>query len=287
MLSVQNLSMTFGPKVLFYEASFNLNKKNRYAITGANGAGKSTFLRLISGEVEPSEGQIVCKDGERIGWLKQDQFFYEEETVVDAAIRGNPDLWNALKGKEELLEKGDDLTEEDCHVLGDHEETIMLYNGYSAEDKAIDILVGLGIPEENILKPLKELSGGYKMRVLLAQALFNDPDILLLDEPTNHLDMPSIDWLQEYLLEQYDGLLIFISHDQGFLNQVSTHVLDVDYGEITIYPGGYEKFKKNKQLFQEQKQQELQKQEQRIAHLKKFVERFKAKASKAKQAKSK
>lgn len=286
MLSVQNLSMAFGPKVLFYDASFNLNKGNRYAITGANGAGKSTFLHLISGEKEPTEGVLSLKSGERIGWLKQDQFSYEDESVISAAIRGNPDLWNALNTKEKLLSQTE-LTEEDCHVLGDQEETIMVYNGYEAEEKAEAILLGLGIPEKQLRRPLKELSGGYKMRVLLAQALFNDPDILLLDEPTNHLDMPTIDWLQSYLLESYGGLLIFISHDQGFLNHMATHVLDMDYGEVTLYTGTYERFKKNKVLFEEQKKQEFQKQQQRIDHLQKFVDRFKAKASKARQAKSK
>jgi ATPase subunit of ABC transporter with duplicated ATPase domains len=286
MISVQNVSMAFGPKVLFYDASFNLNKKSRYAITGPNGAGKSTFLHLISGQLESTEGQISYKAGERIGWLKQDQFTYEDETVVSAAIRGNPDLWNALHVKDKLLNQ-ETLSEEDCVILGDQEETILLYNGYDAEEKAEKILRGLGIPEKQLHSPLKELSGGYKMRVLLAQALFNDPDILLLDEPTNHLDMPSIDWLQEYLLESYEGLLVFISHDQGFLNHMATHVLDMDYGEITLYSGGYTKFKRDKILFQEQKAQELQKQQLRIAHLQKFVDRFKAKASKARQAKSK
>jgi len=286
MISVQNLSMAFGPKVLFYDATFNLNKKSRYAITGPNGAGKSTFMHLISNQQEPTEGQISLKSGERIGWLKQDQFSYEDEKVVSAAIRGNPDLWNALHVKDKLLSQAS-LSEEDCIILGDQEETILLYNGYDAEEKAEKILLGLGIPEKQLHLPLKELSGGYKMRVLLAQALFNDPDILLLDEPTNHLDMPSIDWIEEYLIENYDGLLIFISHDQGFLNKVATHVLDMDYGEITLYSGGYEKFKKDKILFQEQKKQEFQKGQLRIAHLQKFVDRFKAKASKARQAKSK
>lgn len=286
MLSVQNLSMAFGPKVLFYDASFNLNKGSRYAITGANGAGKSTFLHLISGALEPTEGQIALKSGERVGWLKQDQFTYEEETVVQAAIRGNPALWEALKGKDDLLTQ-ETLSEEDCHRLGDFEETIMVYDGYEAEEKAEVILLGLGIPEKQLHRPLRELSGGYKMRVLLAQALFNDPDILLLDEPTNHLDMPSIDWLQEYLLESYKGLLIFISHDQAFLNHMATHVIDLDYGELTLYTGSYALFKKNKLLYEEQKKQEFQKQQQRIAHLQKFVDRFKAKASKARQAKSK
>lgn len=286
MLSVQNLSMAFGPRVLFYDANFNLNKGSRYAITGPNGAGKSTFLHLISGETEPTEGEISFKSGERIGWLKQDQFSYEDEPVVSAAIRGNPDLWNALHIKEKLLSQ-ETLSEEDCVVFGDAEETILLYDGYDAEEKAEKILIGLGIPAAQVHRPLKELSGGYKMRVLLAQALFNDPDILLLDEPTNHLDMPSIDWLEQYLLDSYRGLLIFISHDQGFLNRMATHVIDVDYGELTLYTGNYELFKKSKILFQEQKAQELKKQQTRIDHLQKFVDRFRAKASKARQAQSK
>jgi ATPase subunit of ABC transporter with duplicated ATPase domains len=286
MISVQNLSMAFGPRVLFYDANFNLNKGRRYAITGPNGAGKSTFMHLISGVSEPTEGEISFKSGERIGWLKQDQFSYEDEPVVSAAIRGNPDLWNALHTKEKLLSQ-ETLSEDDCVVFGDAEETILHYDGYDAEEKAEKILRGLGIPEQQIHRPLKELSGGYKMRVLLAQALFNDPDILLLDEPTNHLDMPSIDWLEDYLLTSYNGLLIFISHDQGFLNRMATDVIDVDYGELTLYPGKYELFKKNKILFQEQKAQELKKQQSRIDHLQKFVDRFKAKASKARQAQSK
>lgn len=286
MLSVNNLSMAFGSRILFYDANFNLNKGYRYAITGPNGAGKSTFLHLISGETEPTEGEISLKSGERIGWLKQDQFVYEDEPVVSAAIRGNPDLWKALQTKNQLLSQ-ETLSEEDCIVFGDCEETILHYDGYDAEEKAEKILIGLGIPPAQVHRPLKELSGGYKMRVLLAQALFNDPDILLLDEPTNHLDMPSIDWLEQYLLGSYNGLLIFISHDQGFLNRMATHVIDVDYGELTLYPGSYELFKKNKVLFQEQKAQELKKQQSRIDHLQKFVDRFKAKASKARQAQSK
>lgn len=286
MISVQNVSMAFGSRILFYDTTFNLASGNRYAITGSNGAGKSTFMHLISGQQEPTEGEIKFKSGDRIGWLKQDQFSYEDETVVSAAIRGNLPLWNALQTKEKLLGQ-ESLSEEDCHVFSDAEEIILHYDGYEADQKAETILIGLGIPAQQVHRPLKELSGGYKMRVLLAQALFNDPDILLLDEPTNHLDMPTIDWLEDYLLNNYRGLLIFISHDQGFLNRMATHVIDVDYGELTLYPGNYEKFKASKLLFQEQKAQELQKQQNRIDHLQKFVDRFKAKASKARQAQSK
>lgn len=286
MLIVNNLSMTFGPKLLFYNSSFNLNTNRRYGLVGANGSGKSTFMKILVGDQEQLDGEARIKSGDKVGCLRQDQYLLDNEIVVNAVIQGNPELWKALKTKDDLLAKGD-LTQEDCEVLGDQEDIILNNDGYSAEDFASKLLSGLGIEESKHFGEMAQLSGGFKIRVLLAQALFNNPEILLLDEPTNHLDLPSIDWLKNYLMEEYKGLLIFISHDQSFIREVSTDILDVDYGEITLYPGNYERFIKQKALAEEQKLKEKAGLEKRVSELQRFVDRFGAKASKAKQAKSK
>jgi ATPase subunit of ABC transporter with duplicated ATPase domains len=286
MLIVQNLSMTFGSKLLFYNSSFNLNTNHRYGLVGANGSGKSTFMKIVVGDQEPLDGEIRVKSGDRIGCLRQDQYIMDDEVVVNAVIQGKPELWKSLKTKEEILAKGD-LTQEDCEVLGDQEDIILNNDGYSAEDFASKLLSGLGIEESKHFGKMSELSGGFKIRVLLAQALFNNPEVLLLDEPTNHLDLPSIDWLKSYLMDEYQGLLIFISHDQSFIREVSTDILDVDYGEIMLYPGNYERFIQQKVLAEEQILKEKAGLEKRIAELQRFVDRFGAKATKAKQAKSK
>lgn len=277
--------MHYGAKLLFNEVDLNLLKGNRYGLVGANGTGKSTFLRLLAGEDTPSLGEITIAKQASVGFLKQDQFRYENNTVLEVVLQGKPKLWQALQEKEALLNEGT-LTEKSGLRLAALEEIIFHQEGYTAETFIQTLLVGLGIETGYHLRPLNALSGGFKLRALLAQALFEQPDILLLDEPTNHLDIMSIAWLENYLKTQFKGVLLFISHDYGFLNNLSTHVLDIDYGEVREYPGNYDHFIQEKHLRVEQKLRERQYIENKIEHMRAFVERFKAKASKAKQAKS-
>lgn len=279
------LSMAYGGKLLFTDVDLLLSPRTRYALVGANGTGKSTLLRLIAGEEEPLEGAVAIPKDASIGWLKQDQYRYEDTLITDIVIQGKPQLWQALVEKEQLLtsEQWDD---EAGYRLGKLEETIAHYDGYSAEAFAEKLLIGLGVDTKYHRQPLKALSGGYKLRVLLAQTLFQQPDVLLLDEPTNHLDIVSIDWLEKYLKSEFEGLLLFISHDMEFVNRLSDYILDIDYGEIRQYSGNYQKFLAEKQLIAEQKLQEKTSVEKKIAELQKFVDRFGAKASKAAQAQS-
>lgn len=284
MITIKDLSMHYGSKLLFDGVNLLLNRGNRYAIVGANGTGKSTLLRLMMGQEFPSLGEILMPKNVSVGWVKQDHFRYETDRVVDVVIQGRAALWQAMQQKEQLLEAP--WTDESANRLGELEDIIAHYDGYMAESLAHSLLNGLGIAAENHDKPLRLLSGGYKIRVLLAQALFEAPEILLLDEPTNHLDIMTIRWLEEYLMNEYKGLLLFVSHDIRFLNTVSTHILDIDYGEIKEYAGNYDSFNEKKKEFMEQKLHEKKHVEDRIAELQKFVDRFKAKASKAKQAAS-
>jgi len=285
MINLNDLSIHYGSKLLFEGVNLLLTKGHRYAIVGANGTGKSTLLRLIAKEETPSLGEILISKGVSIGWVRQDHFRYEEETLVNVVIQGRKALWAAFQEKEALLAAL--WTDKSANRLAYLEETIAHEEGYAAESLAHVLLEGVGIPPSQHQQPLKTLSGGYKMRVLLAQALFEAPDILLLDEPTNHLDMMSIMWLEEYLIREFKGLLMLVSHDIKFLNQVATHILDIDYGEIREYPGNYQSFLSKKKAVMEQKQQEKKQAEEKIARLQEFVDRFKAKASKAAQAKSK
>ncbi len=284
MISLVELSMHYGGKLLFDEVNLLLLTGRRYAIVGANGSGKSTLLRLMMREEEPSLGDIVIPKDKVIGWVNQDHYRYEDSRVLDVVIQGKAELWKALQEKEALLTE--EWTEKVAQKFIYLEETIAHHDGYMAEGQAHTLLSGLGIPPENHEKPLSMLSGGFKMRVLLAQALFANPDILLLDEPTNHLDMVTICWLEEYLMNNFKGLLVFVSHDIKFLNTVSTHILDIDYGEIREYPGNYDYFLGSKSLIMAQKLQEKKNLEDKIASLQKFVDKFKAKASKARQAQS-
>lgn len=285
MINCNNITMEFGGRVLFSEVDLNLLSKNRYAILGANGAGKSTFLKLLSKEEQPSEGVIDITKTAVLGILKQDHFRYENERVMDVVLDGKPLLTKALREKEKLLAK-EEFGEAECLLLTKLEEQILHLKGYSAESEAQTILQGLGIPEDKHKGPLSALSGGYKLRVLLAQALFKNPDILLLDEPTNHLDIISIIWLENFLIEKYKGLLIFVSHDETFINNIATVILDIDYETITPYPGNYQHFVAQKALDLLQLKQEIENKQDKIAHLQSFVQRFGAKASKAKQAAS-
>lgn len=277
--------MTFGQKLLFCDVNLNLNTNQAYALVGANGCGKSTFFKLITGEEELSLGSVVMPKDASIGWLKQDQFRYENTPLMDIVLQGKPALWAALEEKERLLtaETWDDAA---GYRFGELEEIIAHYDGYNAEATIAAILVGLGIPDTYHRNPLKSLSGGYKLRVLLAQTLFQRPSILLLDEPTNHLDIVSIQWLEKFLKQDYKGLLIFISHDVEFIDNLADVILDIDYGEIRKYSGNYAKFLSEKQLIQDQKLIEKKSAEEKVAHMQKFVDRFKATASKAAQARS-
>jgi ATPase subunit of ABC transporter with duplicated ATPase domains len=284
VITINDLSLHYGSKLLFDGVNLVLNRQHRYGIVGANGTGKSTLLRLMMEEETPSLGEILKPKGLSVGWVKQDHFRYEENRVLDVVIQGRQALWDAMQEKERLLEgEWNDKAAERFSYL---EETITHYDGYMAESEAHTLLTGLGIPQADHEKPLRLLSGGYKIRVLLAQALFEKPDVLLLDEPTNHLDIMTIRWLEDYLIQEYKGLLLFVSHDIQFLNTVSTDILDIDYGEIREYPGSYKQFLVKKQEVMQQKLQEKRAVEEKIAHMQKFVDRFKAKASKAKQAAS-
>lgn len=285
MISLNQLAMIYGNKLLFNEVDLLLNNQTRYALVGANGAGKSTLLRLLTGEETPSDGTISIPKNAQIGWMKQDQFRYEDTVISDVVIQGKPQLWQALVEKEQLLQ-GEDWDEKKAHRFSELEEIINHYDGYGAKALAEKFLIGLGVPQIYHEQPLKALSGGFKLRVLLAQTLFQQPDILLLDEPTNHLDILSIAWLERYLKTEFSGLLLFISHDMEFIDRLADYILDVDYGEIRQYSGNYQKFLAEKQLIETQKQQEKRSAEEKIAAMQSFVDRFRAKASKARQAQS-
>lgn len=284
MITLKDLSLHYGSKLLFDEVNLLLNRGSRYAVVGANGTGKSTLLRLIMADETPSLGEILLPKDVSIGWVKQDHFKYEDSRLLDVVIQGKAQLWQAMEGKEALLQQ--EWTDKAVHQLMAYEEIIAHYDGYMAESLAHTLLEGLGIPQSEHEKPLRLLSGGYKMRVLLAQALFESPDILLLDEPTNHLDIMTIRWLEEYLIDNFKGLLIFVSHDIQFLNNVATHILDIDYGEIREYPGNYNHFLTKKKEVMEQKLHEKKHIEDKIAVMQRFVDRFKASANRAKQAQS-
>lgn len=282
MITITNLAMHYGPKLLFTNVNLNLNSGNRYGLVGANGAGKSTFLRLLLKE-EESLGEINIAKNSRSGCLKQDQFLYKNTSIINTVIAGKDALWKALQEKVELLTL-DECDDNTGYRLGELEQIIIDNDGYVAEIVAAELLIGLGVKEEYHYQPLSVLSGGYKLRVLLAQSLFNDPDILLLDEPTNHLDIISIYWLESYLKQKFKGVLIFISHDVAFLNNVATQILDIDYGEIRQYTGNYDNFILEKQQITEQKMHELNYMEKKITHMRVFVEKFRASSSRSRQA---
>lgn len=285
MIALNQVGMAFGQRLLFYDVNLTLNPGNCYALVGANGVGKSTFFRLITGEEELTSGDMMIPKDSTIGWLKQDQFRYEDTLIRDIVLQGKPILWDALQERELLL-SSDDWDDEKGFRFGTLEETIAHYDGYTAVADAENILAGLGIAAEYFEKPLKSLSGGYKLRVLLAQTLFQNPSILLLDEPTNHLDIVSIRWLEKFLKNEFKGLVIFISHDLEFIDNLADYILDLDYGEIQQYRGNYQRFLDEKQLKTEQRLIEKKSAENKIADMQKFVDKFKAKASKASQARS-
>ncbi|MCP3960894.1 MAG: ATP-binding cassette domain-containing protein [bacterium] len=284
MISVSNLAKSFGHQTLFEGVSFQLNPGNRYGLVGANGSGKSTFLKMISGTELASDGTISMPKRLRLGVLEQDHFRYEQSVILHVVMMGHGELWRAMEEKEEILAHADQ--EFDGERYAELEDYILQQDGYALEARAGEILEGLGIPSESHQDLLSTLSGGFKLRVLLAQVLAAAPDCLLLDEPTNHLDILSIRWLEKFLSD-YTGLAVVISHDHRFLDNVCTHIVDVDYQTIIAYPGNYQAFVRAKQAERDRKEAEIGKREKQIADHKAFIDRFKAKATKARQAQSK
>jgi ATPase subunit of ABC transporter with duplicated ATPase domains len=285
MIAVSDLGKNFGPQTLFEGVSIQFNPGNRYGLVGANGSGKSTFLKILAGEELPSEGTVAMPKRLKLGVLKQDHFRYEHMPILEVAMMGNHEVWEAMVEKEELLANADQ--EFDSERYAELEDLILRHDGYTLEARAGEVLEGLGIPTEVHRQPLSTLSGGFKLRVLLAQVLAADPDVLLLDEPTNHLDILSIRWLEKFLSESYKGTAIVISHDHRFLDNICTHIVDVDYETIMLYPGNYSAFMAAKVENRDRKEAEIEKREAEIARHKEFVDRFRAKATKARQAQSK
>ena len=284
MLVANGVTIRFGKRVLFEDVNIRFGKGNCYGIIGANGAGKSTFLKVLSGEIEPSKGEVTLDKGERISVLKQDHFAYEEEKVIDTVIMGNQELYKIMKEKEAIYAKPD-FNEEDGMKAAKLEERFAELDGWNAESDAAVLLNELGIDSEFHYKYMKELEARQKVKVLLAQSLFGNPDVLLLDEPTNDLDLKSINWLQEFLIN-FENTVIVVSHDRYFLNKVCTHTLDVDFGKITVYPGNYDFWYESSQLALKQAKESNKKKEEKIKELQEFIARFSANASKSKQATS-
>jgi ATPase subunit of ABC transporter with duplicated ATPase domains len=284
MIAVTDLAKSFGQQTLFENVSVQLTAGNRYGLVGANGSGKSTLLRILAGNEIPSDGSVSIPKRARLGVLSQDHFRFESEPIIQVVLAGNEELHAAMREKDELLANADQEFDADRYAV--LEETVLKHDGYMAEARAGEILEGLGIPTEVHHEPLSILSGGFKLRVLLAQVLAAEPDVLLLDEPTNHLDVVSIRWLEKFLSD-FKGIVVVISHDHRFLDNVCTHILDVDYETVVLYPGDYSDFEQAKVEQRERKQAEIDKREREIQHHKAFVERFRAKATKARQAKSK
>ena len=283
MISVSNLAKWFGARTLFTGASFQLNPGERYGLVGANGSGKTTLLKVLSGELPPDEGSVSMARRLRLGVLRQDQFAYDDQPILSVALQGNPELWEAMAEREVLLAKAE--TAFDADRFGELEEVVQRHDGYTAEARAAAILEGLGIPAAVHQQAMHTLSGGFRLRVLLAQVLAGGPDALLLDEPSNHLDILSIRWLEKFLRD-YAGVVLVISHDHRFLDNVATTILDVDYQTVQVYPGTYTDFLAGKAAERARREADIAAREREIAHHQKFVDRFRAKASKARQAQS-
>ena len=276
--------MQFGAKPLFENVSVKFGNGNCYGLIGANGCGKSTFMKILGRDLDPSSGNISKDPHERIGKLKQDQFAYEEFSVVDTVIMGNEELW-AIKSEKDAIYANPEMTEEDGIRAGELEAEFAEMDGYTAEARAGELLLGVGIETEQHYGPMSEVAPGWKLRVLLAQVLFSDPDIMLLDEPTNNLDINTIRWL-EGILNARNCTMIIISHDRHFLNSVCTHMADLDYGEVRLYPGNYDEYMTASTQVQETLLSNNAKKKAQVAELKAFVSRFSANASKSKQATS-
>ncbi|SFA97587.1 ATPase components of ABC transporters with duplicated ATPase domains [Cohnella sp. OV330] len=284
MITVNNVSLRFGKRPLFEDVNIKFTPGNCYGLIGANGAGKSTFLKILSGEVEPSSGEVFITPGERFAVLKQNHFEYDEFKVLDTVIMGYERLYQVMKEKDAIYAKAD-FTDEDGMRAGELEAEFAEMNGWEAESDAAEMLNGLGITTDLHDKQMSELDGNAKVRVLLAQALFGQPNILLLDEPTNHLDLESINWLEEFLA-RYTGTVIVVSHDRHFLNQVCTHIADIDFAKIQMYVGNYDFWYESSQLATQLMRDQNKKKEDKIKELQAFIQRFSANKSKAKQATS-
>ncbi len=284
MITITNLELSFGGAPLFKDVNLKFTPGNCYGVIGANGAGKSTFLRLLSGDLDVSKGNIEIDKKSRMSVLKQDHFQFDEYTVMDTVIMGNKHLYDIMKQKDALYAKPD-FSEEDGVLAAELEAEFGEMNGYEAETDAAKLLAGLGVSEQFYYEKMADLNGAIKVKVLLAQALFGYPDILLLDEPTNHMDEKSIAWLEEFLIN-YEGTVIVVSHDRHFLNTVCTHIVDIDYGKIQMWVGNYDFWYESSQLMQQLTKQQNKKKEEKIEELKAFIRRFGAKKSLAKQATS-
>lgn len=284
MIQSANVTLRLGKKALFEDVNIKFTEGNCYGLIGANGAGKSTFLKILAGEIEPSKGEIIITPGQRLSFLKQDHFQYDSYVVLDTVIMGNERLYAIMKEKEEIYAKAD-FTEEDGIKASELEAEFAAMDGWEAESDAATLLNGLGIPVDIHNKKMSELPANEKIKVLLAQALFGNPDILLLDEPTNHLDLEAIRWLEEFLIN-FDNTVIVVSHDRYFLNKVCTHIADIDYAKIQLYAGNYDFWYESSQLMIKQMKEANKKKEEKIKELQTFIQRFSANASKSKQATS-
>ena len=284
MISANNISLRVGKKALFEEVNIKFTEGNCYGLIGANGAGKSTFLKILSGQLEPTSGEIAITPGQRLSFLQQDHFKYDEYTVLDTVIMGNARLYQIMKEKEAIYMK-EDFTDEDGIKAAELEGEFATMNGWEAESDAESLLNGLGIGPELHYSQMGNLLGAQKVKVLLAQALFGNPDILLLDEPTNHLDLDAIAWLEEFLIN-FENTVIVVSHDRYFLNKVCTQIADIDYGKIQLYAGNYDFWVESSQLIIKQMKEANRKKEEKIKELQEFIQRFSANASKSKQATS-
>ena len=284
MISANNITLRVGKKALFEDVNIKFTEGNCYGLIGANGAGKSTFLKILSGQLEPTKGDIVITPGQRLSFLQQDHFKYDAYPVLDTVIMGNERLYQIMKEKEAIYAK-EDFTDEDGIRASELGGEFAEMNGWEAESDAATLLNGLGVDTEFHYTQMADLTGSMKVKVLLAQALFGNPDILLLDEPTNHLDLPAIEWLEEFLIN-FDNTVIVVSHDRYFLNKVCTHTADIDYGKIQLYAGNYDFWFESSQLLIKQMKEANKKKEEKIKELQEFISRFSANASKSKQATS-
>ena len=284
MISANNISLRVGKKALFEDVNIKFTEGNCYGLIGANGAGKSTFLKILSGQLEPTSGEVAITPGQRLSFLQQDHFKYDEYTVLDTVIMGNARLYQIMKEKEAIYMK-EDFSEEDGVKAAELEGEFATMNGWEAESDAANLLNGLGIETDLHYKQMADLTGAQKVKVLLAQALFGNPDILLLDEPTNHLDLDAIAWLEEFLIN-FENTVIVVSHDRYFLNKVCTQIADIDYGKIQLYAGNYDFWYESSQLMIKQMKEANKKKEEKIKELQEFIQRFSANASKSKQATS-
>ena len=284
MISANNVTLRIGKKALFEDVNIKFTEGNCYGLIGANGAGKSTFLKILTGQIEPSKGDVTITPGQRLSFLEQDHFKYDDYTVLDTVIMGNTRLYEIMKEKEAIYAK-EDFTEEDGNKASELEAEFADMNGWEAESDAATLLNGLGVPTETHSMMMSELPANEKVKILLAQALFGNPDILLLDEPTNHLDLEAIRWLEDFLIE-FDNTVIVVSHDRYFLNKVCTHIADIDYAKIQLYAGNYDFWYESSQLMIKQMKEANKKKEEKIKELQEFIQRFSANASKSKQATS-